>query len=305
MSDLENIENNLEEQRQEQQLPIALEYNSSDAEIQEGKETEAVFESKAEKNDEKAMEVEQSKSNVLEHVMDKLDKPEQFTDFQDNQALFKQEEIQKEAHLQQIQKMQKIIQAERLQNRIKVESMISQDFMKIQNAEKQGLINSLQGQNLKKEVLKKAFDVIVQNEKKNQKLIPVSSEFSKQNAIGEFNKSKPEFFNAEGRKEVLEYLKSGNLNLGKDELTKISSMVESVEQKAIERYLKNKAHEKTLKNSNEAAKQKLTANAQNSSFKDKGFSGTFTREQIGKMSCAEFAKYETLIMEQLKKGLIK
>jgi hypothetical protein len=48
----------------------------------------------------------------------------------------------------------------------------------------------------------------------------------------------------------------------------------------------------------------LTANAQNKGFQDKNFSRTFTREQIGKMSGAEFAKYEPLIMEHLKKGLI-
>ena len=66
-----------------------------------------------------------------------------------------------------------------------------------------------------------------------------------------------------------------------------------------------KQQKKNLNNSNEVAKQKLTANAQNSGFKDKNFSRTFTREQIGEMSGAEFAKHEPLIMDQLKKGLIQ
>jgi len=65
------------------------------------------------------------------------------------------------------------------------------------------------------------------------------------------------------------------------------------------------SHEKTLISSNEAAKQKLTANAQKTGFSDKNLSRTFTREQIGKMSSAEFAKYESSIMEQLKKGQIR
>jgi len=123
--------------------------------------------------------------------------------------------------------------------------------------------------------------------------------------LNEFQKGKPDFFNPDGRKEVLDYLKSDGVIIGKDELEKISSMVENLEKTAIDRYLKNEAYQTNLNNSNEVAKQKLTANAQNSSFQDKNYSRSFTREQIGKMSGAEFAKYEPLIMDQLKKGLIQ
>lgn len=119
-----------------------------------------------------------------------------------------------------------------------------------------------------------------------------------------FIKNNTNFFEPDGRREVMDYIKSDDVFIGKDELKKISSMIEGIEKNAIERYLKKVAYEKNLKNSNDAAKQKLTANAQNLGF-GKNISRTFTREQIGKMSGAEFIKNESLIMDQLRKGLIK
>lgn len=191
------------------------------------------------------------------------------------------------------------------QNRVQMENMIAEDFQKIENLLKLGVINPLQGQNLKNHVMKKAFDKTLQNGMSNQNPSPASIIQNKNEVFNDFNKSNPDFFNSDGRKEVLDYLKSDEVIIGKDDLSKISTMVENIEKRAIERYLKKEAYDKNLKESNDAAKQKLTANAQNSNFRDKNFSRTFTREQIGKMSGAEFAKYESLIMEQLKKGLIK
>ena len=81
-------------------------------------------------------------------------------------------------------------------------------------------------------------------------------------------------------------------------------MIEKLEDGAIRRYLKQTAHEKSLNDENEIAKQRLRANAQNSNFDDMK-TRAFTREQIGKMSGAEFAKNERLIMDQLKRGLIR
>lgn len=192
-----------------------------------------------------------------------------------------------------------------------LETMLKQDFDKIQKLLNNGLINSTQGQNLKKEVLKKAFDKLVQTEKIKRSLFPaleksgtMNSFQNKIHGIDEFSTSNPDFFTPEGRKEVLNYLKSGNVSLGKDDVSKISEIIRAVEKSAIDRYLQKIAHEKTLKNSNESAKQKLKANAQKTGFNG-NFSRTFTREQIGKMSSAEFVKYESVIMEQLKKGLIR
>lgn len=197
---------------------------------------------------------------------------------------------------------------EKSKAKIQIEKAISQDFDKIQKMVKSGLINSVQGQNLKRKVLKNAFDKLVQTEKVKRASQPASSSTQVQNkneVFEAFSRDNPDFFNSDGRKEVLNYLKSDNISLGQNELSKISEMIRIVEKTAIDRYLQKVSHEKTLRNSNELAKQKLTANAQRSNFNDKNLSRTFTREQIGKMNSAEFTKYEPIIMEQLKKGLIK
>lgn len=192
---------------------------------------------------------------------------------------------------------------------IQIEQAIAGDFSKIQKLLQAGLINSAQGQNLKQQVLKKAFDKLVQTEKIRRNLSPVQNQViptttDRNEAFEEFSKSNPDFFTSDGRKEVLEYLKSDNVVIGKDDLSKISGIIRTVEKAAIDRYLKKVTHEKTLRDSNEAAKQRLTANAQKSSSSG-NLLRTFTREQIGKMSSAEFAKYESSIMDQLKKGHIR
>lgn len=199
--------------------------------------------------------------------------------------------------------LNEVKQLELSQAKSQVEQALSQDFIKIQNLVKEGLINSAQGQNLQKQVLKKAFDKLVQTEKIKRALSPELQQDS-QSGFEEFSKSNPDFFISDGRKEVLNYLKSGNVNLGKDELNNISNIIRTVEKAAIDRYLQKVSHEKILRNSNESAKQRLSANAQKSGFSG-NLSRTFTREQIGKMSSAEFTKYESAIMEQLKKGHIK
>lgn len=188
-----------------------------------------------------------------------------------------------------------------LQQTKQVEESIKQDFIKIQKFVNAGLINSAEGQNLKKQVLQKAFDMLVQTEKIKRTAKP---SVTQNEVFDEFSKSNPDFFNSDGRKEVLNYLKSSDVSVGKDELNKISEIIRMVEKTAIDRYLKKVSHEKALIDSNETAKQRLTANAQKTNFNG-NLSRTFTREQIGKMSGAEFAKYESAIMEQLKKGRIK
>lgn len=190
----------------------------------------------------------------------------------------------------------------------KLKNTIGENFNKIEKLIESGLINSAQGQNLKKQVLKKAFDKLVQTEKIKRSINALIAK-NQQPQINpsdsnSFSQSNPNFFSSDGRKEVLNYLESGNVNLGNDELNKISNLVRTVEKSAIERYLKKMTYEKALKESNEAAKQKLTANAQNSKG-SKNLSRTFTREQIGQMSSKEFSKYESEIMAQLRKGQIK
>lgn len=212
----------------------------------------------------------------------------------------------------------KINKNEILENNLvknQIEKSIAKDFAKIQELMQSGLVNSVQGQNLKKQVLKKAFDKLVQTEKikrflsaslqqNNEKAKTLNNTVTKENVFNEFGKSNPDFFTQQGRKEVLDYLKSDGVTVGINELNKISTIIRTVEKAAIERYLQKATHEKTLRDSNETAKQRLTANAQKLSYSG-NLSSTFTREQIGKMSGSEFAKYEKAIMEALRKGLIK
>lgn len=235
---------------------------------------------------------------LYEEVLEKLDiKPKK----QDIQEKSMQEASNQEAY------PDKLHETEKSQIKNVVEAAIVQDFAKIQKLIQSGLINSVQGQDLKKQVLQKAFDKLVQTEKIKRNLSPASKShlhINKNEVFEEFNKNNPDFFNSDGRKEVLEYLKSNDAIFGKEELNKISDIVRIVEKNAIDRYLKKIVHEKTLRDSNESAKQRLRANAQKS-----GTGGnllrTFTREQIGKMTSDEFTKYESQIMNQLKKGLIK
>lgn len=237
-------------------------------------------------------------------------------EFDNNEELYKQvleklginnkEDIQeksmkgtKEINLDKIQQLEK--------SQSQIETTIKQDFDKIQKLINSHLIDSVQGQNLKQQVLKKAFDMLVQTEKIKRDLsssLNSSTDLNENNVFEEFSQSNPDFFNPDGRKDVLEYLKSNNVGIGKDELSKISEIIKLVEKSAIERYLKEMSYEKGLRDSNEVAKQRLTANAQKSTLSG-NLSRPFTRDQIGKMSSAEFNKYEPLIMEQLKKGLIK
>lgn len=190
-----------------------------------------------------------------------------------------------------------------------LENVLPQDFTKIQNFVNSGVISPEQGQNLKKQIIKKTFDTLLQN----QVLKKTSPDKIKQgenlnyaakSIINESGKINPNFFAGNGRKEVLNYLKLGNIKLGDSDLEKISNIIRGVEYSAIERYLQKAAHDKNLRNANESAKQRLTANAQMPNFSN-NMTRTFTREQIGKMSPQQFMKYEPIIMAQLKKGMIK
>jgi len=246
--------------------------------------------------------------NLHKEILEKLDiiKREQNQDIQDNSM---QEKQKNEAYLEKIKNIEKSQKKTQIENNLRMS--LSQDFEKVQKLVKAGLINSKQGQNLKKQVLKEAFDKLVQSEKIKRPLSPVpqanlpAGYQSKHEVFEEFSNKNPDFFTSDGRKEVLNYLKSGDVLVGRDELSKISDIIRTVEKAAIDRYLQKVSHEKTLRNSNEVAKKRLTANAQKSGFSDKNLLRSFTREQIGKMSSAEFAKYEPFIMDQLKKGLIK
>jgi polyhydroxyalkanoate synthesis regulator phasin len=173
------------------------------------------------------------------------------------------------------------------ENTQSIKDMVAQDIRLIENLVQTGVMTQEQGHNLVNYVTQKAF------EKYTSVQTPTAQDMVA-----------PEFFNQEGRSDVFDYLKNANVNFDDDEISKISSLVEKIENSAIDRYERAKNHEKTLNSENESAKQRLRANAQNT-VSDGTKNLVFTREQIGKMSGAEFAKHERAIMDQLKKGLIR
>ena len=172
-----------------------------------------------------------------------------------------------------------------------LKQQLALDIQEIENLVKTGQISQEQGLSLMNFVTEKAFE-------KYTKLNEIPREPVKS------LKETPEFFNKDGRIDVFDYLKGTNVDFDDDEISKISSLVETIEKTAIDRYLREQEHEKTLNSENETAKQRLRANAQNSTS-DGDTNLVFTREQIGKMSGAEFAKHERAIMDQLRKGLIR
>lgn len=192
------------------------------------------------------------------------------------------------------------INSEKTQPKTLISNEFKNNLKNLQTVLNSGLINPQQGQNLLNNIIQEALKLNVQNKQED-----LARETGvKEDPFTEFAKENPKFFDIEGRNEILKYLQSDNITVDKDELSKISKIVEAVENSAIERYLKKVAHEENLEKLNLQAKQKLKANAQNTKSESKNLS-TFTREQIGKMTSAEFLKNEALIMDQLKKGLIK
>lgn len=181
----------------------------------------------------------------------------------------------------------------------KYKQMAVKDINTIQNLMQSGVMTQEQGQNLMNFVTQKAFEkyTAVNTPQQNAQIDKVVGQ-PVQNTV------MSEFFNQNGRIDVYDYLKNSALDFDGDELSKISSLVEKIENSAIQRYLEKQEHEKALNNENESAKQRLRANAQNNTS-DGLKNWVFTREQIGKMSGAEFARNEKTIMDQLRKGLIK
>ncbi len=175
------------------------------------------------------------------------------------------------------------------------------DLAIIDNFMKSGIINPVQGQHLMNYVLNKAREVIVQQQQAGSFMPNQAAAVS---GIDEFTRENPDFFKQNQRNQVLEYLRNSNAGVDKDEILRISQMIEALEQGAVQGYLQKQAHAKSLNDENEAAKQRLRANAQNPNAAENN-ARIFTREQIGKMSGAEFAKNERAIMEQLRKGLIR
>lgn len=184
-----------------------------------------------------------------------------------------------------------------------IKQLAIKDIQTIENLMNSGVVSSEQGQNLMNYVVNKAYNEVKQQNQGQAALNQVDRSLPVNSYLN--NLEQPEFFQQDGRSQVLDYLKNYYPNVGKDEVSQIIAMINNVEDSAVKRFLRKQEHDKALKDANEAAKQRLIANAQKSSGAGNGTGVIFTRDQIGKMSGAEFAKNEKLIMEQLKRGLIR
>ena len=61
------------------------------------------------------------------------------------------------------------------------------------------------------------------------------------NPMDLFNQERPGFFDAEGRGDVLNYIKG--FDMDKDEILRIAQLVEGLENSAVDKYLKKSAYE--------------------------------------------------------------
>ncbi len=190
-----------------------------------------------------------------------------------------------------------------------IERQAKEDVSKVENLLNSGILNPKLGESLIQQIIKKGYAELQQCDLNPENLIKESTDknlkqFDKAQAIIEFEKENPDFFNQDGRLDVLNYIKSGILEFDKQELETISTLVEKIEKSAVERYIKQVEYEAKLRQTNDEAKSRLSANAQNA--KDTSNKQiAFTRDQIGKMSSSEFIRNEKLIMEQVKQGLIR
>ncbi|MBQ2610946.1 hypothetical protein IJF81_00985 [bacterium] len=166
-----------------------------------------------------------------------------------------------------------------------VQRILAQEFANIENLLRQGKINENQVAELTNNAIEKT-----------RKLL---QDFSVGTAL-----DNTDFFNKNGRQEVLEYLKGLDTDFDDDEISQITKLIESLEKNAVKNYLDELKLGENLEKENSQAKMKLNTNAQNSSSSTP-YQKLFTRADIGKMSTDEFLKNEKLIMDQLRKGQIK
>lgn len=192
-----------------------------------------------------------------------------------------------------------------------LEQIIGADVERVNGLVRQGVLNQKQGEYLLNQLAQKAkliesYKLAGQNTLAQSTQVP--TEQAEVQPVPEidhmalFNKERPGFFDAAGRGDILNYIKG--FDMDKDEILRISQLVEGLENSAVENYLKKSSYEKALNDENALAKSKLTAYAQNSASEG-NFSKVFTKEDIGRMSGDEFTANEKTIMQQLRQGLIK
>lgn len=192
----------------------------------------------------------------------------------------------------------------------KLENAIAKDAQTVNVLMQNGIISKNQGRNLISQLADKLGKINMYKDSNSESSFvkPISDETFQKipdetiDYLELFSKDNPEFFKGEGRNAVFNYIK--DLNMDKDEIAQIAKLIETLENSAVDGYMRKTAHEKSLNDENAIAKSKLTSYAQNTNAGN-NFDRIFTREDIGNMDGDEFNKNELLIMEQVKKGLIK
>lgn len=104
----------------------------------------------------------------------------------------------------------------------------------------------------------------------------------------------------EDRKNLKKYLKDSGIKLDRGEFEKIYTLVNELENQAVQRFQQICREGEILKQQNELAKQKLNTASSRAIHSGLDVVKKFTPQEIGKMSTAEFLKNEALINRQLK-----
>ncbi len=116
--------------------------------------------------------------------------------------------------------------------------------------------------------------------------------------------SKSEFLKA--RECLLNYLQKSGVELDEAELKDIEAIVLELEKNAVSRFGADNGQNtlNSLNRDNELAKERLMTGSMQGSNIQKPLDKLFSREEIAKMSTAEFIKNEPVINYQLQNGLL-
>ncbi len=130
------------------------------------------------------------------------------------------------------------------------------------------------------------------------------SSMQKPNTEANFDISKSEFLKA--RECLLNYLQNLDIELNREDLKNIEAVVLELEKAALLRQqVKNSENAFELLNkNNEIAKERLMTGSMQGSGVQNPPNKTFSRDEIAKMSTAEFIKNEPIINYQLQNGLL-
>ena len=125
-------------------------------------------------------------------------------------------------------------------------------------------------------------------------------------ALAQFEADKPGYFGANPvRGQLRDYLNANCAHLSQEEITAILAMASGLESQAVENFKSQSELDKTILNSNNTAKSKLSTEAARAAASGVYSKPPFTRQQIAAMSMDEYRKNEKEIFDQYKKGLIK